>query len=126
MILGRLAVEQSHRLPSGGAIDRLRPIRFSFDGTAYGGYAGDTLASALLANGGFAEEALQPLAEGEAMTLRATAALDGDDEAEAAAAEAGAANGRSAESLSDGLAAAARTIRAARARLASGEERAAA
>ncbi|OWK21632.1 hypothetical protein AJ88_18085 [Mesorhizobium amorphae CCBAU 01583] len=32
-------------------IDRLRTIRFTFDGTPYTGYAGDTLASALLANG---------------------------------------------------------------------------
>jgi sarcosine oxidase subunit alpha len=40
-----------HRLASGGAIDRARPLEFRFDGTAYTGYAGDTLASALLANG---------------------------------------------------------------------------
>jgi methylglutamate dehydrogenase subunit C len=40
-----------HRLPSGGAIDRARPLDFSFDGTAYRGLEGDTLASALLANG---------------------------------------------------------------------------
>lgn len=39
------------RTPSGGRIDRLRPIRFTFDGTAYTGHQGDTLASALLANG---------------------------------------------------------------------------
>ena len=51
MIAGRIALGQSHRLPVGGAIDRRRPIAFSFDGRAYGGYAGDTLASALLANG---------------------------------------------------------------------------
>src|SRR2546426_6891841 len=38
------------RLASGGRIDRTRPIRFSFNGTAYRGYEGDTLASALLAN----------------------------------------------------------------------------
>ena len=38
------------RLASGGRIDRTRPIHFSFDGTRYGGYEGDTLASALLAN----------------------------------------------------------------------------
>lgn len=42
---------QSHRLDSGGAIDREKPVRFSFDGNPYTGYAGDTLASALLANG---------------------------------------------------------------------------
>ena len=39
------------RLPGGGRIDRERPVSFSFDGERYGGYAGDTLASALLANG---------------------------------------------------------------------------
>lgn len=42
---------QSNRLPSGGLIDRSRPLRFTFDGRAYMGYQGDTLASALLANG---------------------------------------------------------------------------
>ncbi|HEY8051807.1 MAG TPA: sarcosine oxidase subunit alpha family protein [Steroidobacteraceae bacterium] len=36
---------------SGGRIDRARVLRFSFDGHAYAGVAGDTLASALLANG---------------------------------------------------------------------------
>jgi len=35
----------------GNAIDRSRPQAFSFDGEALQGYAGDTLASALLANG---------------------------------------------------------------------------
>ncbi|RJT41944.1 sarcosine oxidase subunit alpha [Mesorhizobium waimense] len=39
------------RAETGGRIDRLRTIRFTFDGTPYTGYAGDTLASALLANG---------------------------------------------------------------------------
>ena len=39
------------RLASGGSIDRSRPLSFSFDGKPYAGYAGDTLASALLANG---------------------------------------------------------------------------
>ncbi len=38
------------RVASGGRIDRTRAIRFSFNGTRYGGYEGDTLASALLAN----------------------------------------------------------------------------
>ncbi len=43
---------QAHRAPAGGsAIDRARPISFTFDGVAYAGYEGDTLASALLANG---------------------------------------------------------------------------
>jgi sarcosine oxidase subunit alpha len=39
------------RLPSGGAIDRDKRLDFTFDGRAYQGFAGDTLASALLANG---------------------------------------------------------------------------
>lgn len=39
------------RTPSGGRIDRSRPLNFTFDGKAYQGFAGDTLASALLANG---------------------------------------------------------------------------
>jgi heterotetrameric sarcosine oxidase alpha subunit len=41
----------SHRLGSGGLVDRTRPLSFSFDGRSYGGFAGDTLASALMANG---------------------------------------------------------------------------
>ncbi len=41
----------AHRTASGGRIDRARPLRFSFNGQAYEGCAGDTLASALLANG---------------------------------------------------------------------------
>jgi sarcosine oxidase subunit alpha len=39
------------RLPEGGMIDRQRALSFTFDGTAYRGFHGDTLASALLANG---------------------------------------------------------------------------
>ena len=40
------------RLPMGGAaIDRARSIAFTFDDVQYTGFAGDTLASALLANG---------------------------------------------------------------------------
>src|SRR6266545_3078921 len=39
------------RLPRGGRIDRTRRLRFRFDGHIYEGLAGDTLASALLANG---------------------------------------------------------------------------
>ena len=42
---------QDFRVTGGGALDRARPISFTFDGVAYGGYEGDTLASALLANG---------------------------------------------------------------------------
>ncbi|TMG35623.1 MAG: hypothetical protein E6H92_11025, partial [Chloroflexi bacterium] len=38
------------RLKAGGRIDRSRPLRFTFNGEAYKGFAGDTLASALLAN----------------------------------------------------------------------------
>jgi sarcosine oxidase subunit alpha len=41
-----------YRLPSGGsAIDRSRPVSFTFDGQTLTGFLGDTLASALLANG---------------------------------------------------------------------------
>jgi sarcosine oxidase, subunit alpha len=39
------------RAPTGGRIDRARALRFTFDGRAYTGFRGDTLASALLANG---------------------------------------------------------------------------
>ena len=42
---------QPFRTPSGGRIDRARPISFRFDGREYSGFAGDTLASALIANG---------------------------------------------------------------------------
>ena len=41
---------QKNRLLEGGRIDRSQPLRFSFDGEQLSGYAGDTLASALLAN----------------------------------------------------------------------------
>jgi len=41
----------SFRLPNRGRVDHARPVRFSFDGKFYQGLAGDTLASALLANG---------------------------------------------------------------------------
>ena len=39
------------RLNEGGRVDRARPLRFAFDGKSYVGCAGDTLASALIANG---------------------------------------------------------------------------
>ncbi len=39
------------RLPNGGRVDRGCQVAFSFDGKNYQGFAGDTLASALLANG---------------------------------------------------------------------------
>ncbi|WP_413250077.1 2Fe-2S iron-sulfur cluster-binding protein [Sinomonas flava] len=46
---------QSHRLPAekapGSRIDRDAVVRFTVDGTEYTGFAGDTVASALLANG---------------------------------------------------------------------------
>ena len=42
---------QDQRLATGGRIDRDRPLRFTFNQRSYTGYAGDTLASALLANG---------------------------------------------------------------------------
>ncbi|MGV3551749.1 sarcosine oxidase subunit alpha family protein [Rhizobium sp.] len=41
----------SYRLPQGGQIDRQSRLGFSFDGTSLVGHDGDTLASALLANG---------------------------------------------------------------------------
>jgi sarcosine oxidase subunit alpha len=41
----------AHRLSSGGLIDRARPLTASFDGKPLAGYAGDTLASAMLAGG---------------------------------------------------------------------------
>ncbi len=41
---------QVNRL-DGGLIDRSTPLSFTFDGRRYGGFAGDTLASALVANG---------------------------------------------------------------------------
>ena len=42
---------QSNRTETGGRIDRDRPLSFEFDGETVDGYAGDTLASALLASG---------------------------------------------------------------------------
>ena len=41
----------ARRLPTGGAIDRDTPIPFTFGGVDYSGFAGDTLASALLGAG---------------------------------------------------------------------------
>jgi sarcosine oxidase, subunit alpha len=42
----------ARRTPSGGsAIDRAKPISFTFDGEEVGAFAGDTIASAILANG---------------------------------------------------------------------------
>lgn len=42
---------QRHRTETGGLVDRRTPLSFDFEGTTVDGYAGDTLASALLANG---------------------------------------------------------------------------
>ncbi|GAA1800241.1 2Fe-2S iron-sulfur cluster-binding protein [Planosporangium flavigriseum] len=44
-------MSQEFRTTSGGRIDRDQAVRFRFGGRDYEGYAGDTLASALLANG---------------------------------------------------------------------------
>ncbi len=44
-------MSQPFRLDGRGRVDRQQPLSFRFDGTTYTGYAGDTLASALLANG---------------------------------------------------------------------------
>lgn len=44
-------MSQPNRLPLGGLIRRDEPLKFSFNGRAYSGFTGDTLASALLANG---------------------------------------------------------------------------
>ncbi|MGC6527712.1 MAG: sarcosine oxidase subunit alpha family protein [Paracoccaceae bacterium] len=43
--------EQSNRLAHGGLINRDKRLSFKFNGTGFKGYEGDTLASALLANG---------------------------------------------------------------------------
>jgi heterotetrameric sarcosine oxidase alpha subunit len=47
----RAYVSQTNRLSAGGAIDRSTPVTFSFDGKYFSAHPGDTLASALLANG---------------------------------------------------------------------------
>ncbi|WP_031303524.1 2Fe-2S iron-sulfur cluster-binding protein, partial [Pseudomonas sp. EGD-AK9] len=44
-------MSQVNRLAQGGRIDRSQPLTFSFNGQTFQGYAGDTLAAALLANG---------------------------------------------------------------------------
>src|ERR1700709_2610101 len=43
-------MSQPFRVADRGRIDRTRAVRFTFDGRRYEGFAGDTLASALLAN----------------------------------------------------------------------------
>ena len=47
----RAAPPQLLRSASGGRMDRGTPVSFTFDGRTYQGYEGDTLASALLAEG---------------------------------------------------------------------------
>ena len=42
---------QTFRLENEGLVNRSKPIDFIFNGKKYTGYEGDTLASALLANG---------------------------------------------------------------------------
>ena len=42
---------QPRRLPEGGLIDRNQPLSFTFNGERLEGFTGDTVASALLANG---------------------------------------------------------------------------
>ena len=42
---------QTHRAGQGGRVDRSAPLAFTFDGVSYTGFRGDSLASALLANG---------------------------------------------------------------------------
>ena len=39
------------RIPGKGLIDRTKPVSFRFDGSSFTGFEGDTVASALLANG---------------------------------------------------------------------------
>ena len=45
------AGNQTYRLSGRGLVDRTKPLRFTFDGKPFTGHPGDTLASALLANG---------------------------------------------------------------------------
>ena len=44
-------VSQAYRIDAGGRIDRGQELSFKFNGKPYTGFAGDTLASALIANG---------------------------------------------------------------------------
>ena len=46
-----MSATQPFRAADGGLIDRSRPLAFTFNAKAYQGFEGDTLASALLANG---------------------------------------------------------------------------
>jgi methylglutamate dehydrogenase subunit C len=47
----KACARQPYRLATGGQIDRAQPLSFTFDGRAHQGFAGDTLAAALLAGG---------------------------------------------------------------------------
>ena len=44
-------MSQKNRLQSGGRIDRSKACSFTYNGRKYSGFVGDTVASALLANG---------------------------------------------------------------------------
>ncbi|MFT7315115.1 MAG: sarcosine oxidase subunit alpha, partial [Paraglaciecola sp.] len=44
-------MKQINRVENGGRINRHKPLAFSFNNKTYQGFEGDTLASALLANG---------------------------------------------------------------------------
>ncbi len=46
-----MSLARPNRLAAGGRINRGKPVQFKFNGKTYGGYQGDTVASALLANG---------------------------------------------------------------------------
>jgi len=46
-----MPAEQRNRMTTGGRIDRDKPLSFTFNGRKLHGYEGDTIASALLANG---------------------------------------------------------------------------
>jgi sarcosine oxidase subunit alpha len=40
-----------YRIKGRGRVNQNRPVRFTFDGKTFSGFEGDTVASALLANG---------------------------------------------------------------------------
>ena len=44
-------MSQSYRLDNVGLVNREKKLSFKFNGVTYTGYEGDTLASALIANG---------------------------------------------------------------------------
>jgi methylglutamate dehydrogenase subunit C len=51
VLAGAIMTRAAFRLKTGGRIDRMKPLAFTFDGKPMIGMAGDTLASALMANG---------------------------------------------------------------------------